>query len=224
MPRAGQAVNNLITLGISDIKDLSEFIEQYVLTPSLSDIYKVASQFIPQDQLMAIPGGQGLFGNILKPQDIRGDYEFEWVGSLQFQDEQQRSQQLLIFLNMVPQLGPILAQQGYQFNLPELLKMIWRYGLGERGLIDVVMPMPPPPPPGAMPGMGGGAPGMPGMGPPQGPGQPQGAPGGPGMPPGGAAPPPGPPGPPGPPQGQPGPAVPGLQPRLPGVANGMRRG
>ena len=222
MPRAGQAVNNLITLGMSDIQDVAELIEQEVLTPSLSDIYKVSSQFIPQDQLMAIPGGQGLFGNILKPQDLIGDYEFEWVGALQFQDEQQRAQQLLMFLNMVPQLAPLLGQQGYQFNLVELLKMIWRYGLGERGLLEVVTPLPPPPP--GMPGMGGAPPGMPGMGQP--PGMPQGAPGGPpggpgspGMPPGGpgGTPRPGPQGAP------PGPAVPGLAPRLPSVANGMRR-
>lgn len=141
MPRAGNAVNSLINLGMADIQDISELIEQEVLTPSLSDIYKVSTAFIPDHQLMKIPGGKGLFGSILKRADIIGDYEFEWVGSLQFQDESQRAQRLMIFLNLMPTLAPMLQQQGYQFDAPKLIKMIWRYGLGERGLSDVVVPM-----------------------------------------------------------------------------------
>lgn len=146
MPRAGGAVNNLVNLSLADIQDVSELIEQEVLTPSLGDIYKVASTFIPDHQLMRIPGGSAMYGantrsNIMKRTDIMGDYEFEWVGSLQFQDDAQRSQRLLIFLNMLPQLEPYLQQQGYTSNMVELVKMIWRYGLGERGLSDVVVPM-----------------------------------------------------------------------------------
>jgi hypothetical protein len=141
MPRAGNAVNSLINLGMADIQDISELIEQEVLTPSLSDIYKVSTAFIPDHQLMKIPGGKGLFGSILKRADIIGDYEFEWVGSLQFQDESQRAQRLMIFLNLMPTLAPMLQQQGYQFDAPKLIKMIWRYGLGERGLSEVVKPI-----------------------------------------------------------------------------------
>lgn len=145
MPRAGNAVNSLINLGMADIQDISELIEQEVLTPSLSDIYKVSSQFIPDQQLMRIPGGEALYNgfksSVIKRKDIIGDYEFEWVGSLQFQDESQRAQRLMIFLNLMPTLAPMLQQQGYMFNTVELVKMIWRYGLGERGLSDVVVQM-----------------------------------------------------------------------------------
>ncbi len=143
MPRSGQAVDSLINLSLADIQDLAEAIEQEVLTPGLSDIYKVAN-LIPDDQLMKIPGGTAFYGsgtqsNIIKKSDIIGDYEFEWVGSLQFQDEAQRAQRLMIFLNMIPTLAPALEQQGYTFNLPELIQMIWRTGLGERGLSKVVV-------------------------------------------------------------------------------------
>ena len=141
MPRAGGAVQSLITLGMADLQDVAELIEQEVLTPALSDIYKVASQFIPPDQLMKIPGGSSLHGNILKTSDIIGDYEFEWVGSLQSQDQEQRAQRSLIFLNLLPQLAPYLAQQGYAPNMVELVRMIWRDSLGERGLSDVVVPI-----------------------------------------------------------------------------------
>ncbi|MGL5936912.1 MAG: hypothetical protein ACRCZI_14955 [Cetobacterium sp.] len=143
MPRAGNAVNNLVSLAMADTQDLSELIEQEVLTPSLGDIYKVSVQFIPDDQLIRIPGGKSLTRNSssLKVEDIYGDYEFEWVGSLQFQDEQVRAQRMMIFLNMLPQLQPMLQQMGYGFNLVELIQNIWRYSLGERSLQKIILPL-----------------------------------------------------------------------------------
>jgi hypothetical protein len=144
MPRAGDAVNNLINLGMADIQDFAEAIEQEVLTPALSDIYKVA-QLIPDDQLMKIPGGNAFYAggslqsNAIKKKDITGDFEFEWIGSLQFQDDSARAQRLMIFLNLAPQLMPLLESQGYTFNLAELIQTIWRSGIGERSLSKVVI-------------------------------------------------------------------------------------
>lgn len=147
MPRSGEAVSSLINLGMADIQDIAEVIEQEILTPGLSDLYKVANM-IPDAQLMRIPGGQALYGaqdeiksNVIRKRDIIGDYEFEWVGSLQFQDEAARAQRLMIFLNMAPTLMPLLQQQGYTLNLPDLIQMIWRSGIGERGLSKVVVTM-----------------------------------------------------------------------------------
>lgn len=141
MPRAGNAVQSLITLGLADLQDVAELIEQEVLTPGLSDIYKVSRQFIPDDQLMKIPGGSSMHGDILKKADIIGDYEFEWIGSLQSQDDMQRAQRSLIFLNMLPQLDPMVAKQGYIFDVVALTQMIWRDNLGERGLADILIPL-----------------------------------------------------------------------------------
>ena len=141
MPRAGAAMNNLISLGLADVQDLAELAEQEVLTPGLSDIYAVSRDFIPQDQLLKIPGAKGSYGSILKPSDIFGEYEFEWIGSLQFQETAQRSQQLLVFLNMFPAIAPYLQQQGYAPDMVALVRMIWRYGLGERGLSDILVKM-----------------------------------------------------------------------------------
>jgi hypothetical protein len=150
MPRSGSAVMGLVNLGMADIKDMAQILEQDVLTKSLGDIYKVAARFIPDSQLIRIPGGQAIYGEnrstLLKKQDILGDYEFEWVGSLQFQDEQQRAQQLMIFLNLGPQMDAALNRQGYTLNWVELVQMIWRSGMGERGLSKVVIPLPPQPP------------------------------------------------------------------------------
>jgi hypothetical protein len=138
MPRAGGAVNNLVNLAMADTQDISELIEQEVLTPSLGDIYKVCMQFMPDEQLIRIPGGKSLG---MRKGDFAADYEFEWVGSLQFQDEQVRAQRMMIFLNMLPQLAPMLQQMGYGFNIVELIQNIWRYSLGERSLQKVVAPL-----------------------------------------------------------------------------------
>jgi len=143
MPRSGDAFSSMIALGMADIQDLAESIEQEVLTPGLSDIYKVAS-LIPDDQLMRIPNGMAVYGqdlksNVLRKKDIIGDFEFEWIGSLQFQDDAQRAQRLMIFLNMAPQLMPPLEAQGYTLNIPELVQTIWRSGIGERSLSKVVI-------------------------------------------------------------------------------------
>jgi len=146
MPRSGSAVSNLVNLAMADVQDLVELVEQEVLTPSLADIYKVSVKFIPDNQLMRIPGGKGLFqgktvSSIVRKEDILGDYEFEWVGSLQSQDEDERSQRLMIFLNLMmhPQMIQGLQQQGYVPDLVELVRQVWRSGMGERGLKDVVV-------------------------------------------------------------------------------------
>lgn len=148
MPRDGSSVNRLLDLSLADIQDISEVIEQEVLTPGLSDIYKVA-EMIPDEQLIKIPGGVALYAggsvqsNVIRKDDIVGDFEFEWVGSLQAQDEAQRAQHLMVLLNMFlqPTTQQILAQQGYTINFADLIQMIWRSGIGERGLSKVVVTM-----------------------------------------------------------------------------------
>lgn len=149
MPRSGQAVGQLLEMGMADVNDVAELIEQEVLTPGLGDIYKVSTQFIPSNQLLRIPGGQGIAssgketGSVLRLQDVLGDYEFDWIGSLQSQDQAARAQRTLIFLNLLsnPEMAQQLQAQGYAVNLVELIKTIWRDTLGERGLADIVLPL-----------------------------------------------------------------------------------
>lgn len=173
MPRAGFAVQDLINLGMADIQDVAEVIEQEILTPGLADVYRVSQLFIPQSQRMLIPGGKAFYegmdeaSSVMRMADILGDFEFEWVGALQFQGEAQRAQQLLMFANLMGQLEPQLSRQGKAVNWAELVPMIWRHGLGERGLDRVIVDIPQqptqPPQAGAMPGSptGGEAPGSP---------------------------------------------------------------
>src|SRR4030095_5275113 len=50
MPRAGFAVQDLINLGMADIQDVAEVIEQEILTTGLADVYRVSQLFIPEGQ------------------------------------------------------------------------------------------------------------------------------------------------------------------------------
>jgi hypothetical protein len=148
MPRSGSSVNNLIELSLADIKNMARLIEREVLTDGLYDIYKVSSQFIPDWQLMRIPGGVGLAssGNstqgILRKQDILGDYEFAWIGSIQSAENEEQTQKEMILFNLVtnPAVNQQLQQQGYAVNLAEFIRMLWHDSLGIRGLTDIVIP------------------------------------------------------------------------------------
>ena len=147
MPRAGGASLALIDLSMADIEDGAKLIESEVLTSALGDIYRV-SQLIPSSQLMLIPGGKALVADgsqsqILTSTDLKGSYAFDWVGTLQFQEQGQRSQQVMIFINMLmnPEMRGILQQQGYVPDMVELVQQTWRYVLGERGLNKVLVPI-----------------------------------------------------------------------------------
>jgi hypothetical protein len=146
MPRAGGAFSQMVSLGMADVQDIAEVLEQEVLTYALGDVYNVC-KFIPEDQLIKIPGGIATYGgkqsHTMYKDQLEGDFNFEWVGSLQFQDEARNAQQMMIFLNLLPQLAPMLEQQGFKFNLADLIQRIWRYALGQRGLNKVITPFTP---------------------------------------------------------------------------------
>lgn len=155
MPRSGGAVNNLLELQFVDIKTMAKLIEREVLTEGLYDIYKVSTQFIPDFQLMNIPGGVGLAtsGNttnsVLRKQDILGDYEFSWIGSIQSAENEEQVQKQMILFNLItnPMVAQQLQQQGYMVNIPEFIRMLWHDALGIRGLADIIIPAPQQPDP-----------------------------------------------------------------------------
>lgn len=178
MPRAGFAVNTLVNLGMADVQDIAKLLESEVLTPGLSDVHSTV-QFIPDTQMMLIPGAQTSWGgqqsSIVKKENLNGAYDFEWIGSEQYQDESQRAERVMTFLQLVsnPVILQSLMQSGIQPNFRELLQMTWRYVLGERSLDKIFTPLQQQP----LPTQAVGGPAQPATPPPQSPGaQPQGRP------------------------------------------------
>lgn len=146
MPRAGFAVSSMMTMALADTKDVARAIEEEILSPVLGDIYNLTMEFIPKRQLIKIPRTQQMIGRKMTKKDLHGDFEFNWVGSLQMQDYQMRATRLL---ELMKQLGPLsqtiaqdLQAKGKQINWMTILKRLWRYGLGEQGADSVIEDIP----------------------------------------------------------------------------------
>ncbi|KKM92967.1 hypothetical protein LCGC14_1213310, partial [marine sediment metagenome] len=68
--------------------------------------------------------------------------EFAWVGSIQTQEFQIRSQRLVSLLDTIgkygEQIGRDLQIKNKQINWTAILKRLWRDGLGERGADSII--------------------------------------------------------------------------------------
>lgn len=149
MPRAGFAANRLLDVALVDVEDISDTVEQEVLTPGLSDVYHVMLESIPDKQLIKIPNKNPNLIKAYKRKDLYGDYSFSWIGSLGFQDTELRANkftqlfQVLFNPNILQLLLQQLAQQGMTIDIVGLLNTYYSYGIGERGLGDLIIPMTP---------------------------------------------------------------------------------
>lgn len=164
LPRAGFAVTSLINLGMADVKDVAEILEQELLSPMLSDLHRLTVAFVPRSQLIRVPGTEAYPPRTMSVEDLYGDWVFRWVGSQQAAANEIRSQKLLAGAQLLAKVEPLLQQKGYTVNWPDLVKMVWRDGMGERGLHNIVVPIPPGTAvaPGAQQGGGGQQGGSPG--------------------------------------------------------------
>lgn len=142
MPRAGFAVSSLINLSLADIKDAAQVIEDCILTPLLGDLYRLTVEYADPQQIVKIPGTQDWPARKFRVSDLVGDWDFQWVGSLQSQDMQVKSQRMVAVLAMLGKIGPVmltdLQMRGKRLNWEAILKRVWRDGLGERGLDKII--------------------------------------------------------------------------------------
>jgi hypothetical protein len=147
MPRAGFAVSSMMNLAMADIKDAAQTFEDELLTPVMGDLFANTVLYVPDDQKFRIPGTKDFPGRTLTPMDLAGDYDFRWVGSLQSQDMQVRSQRLITTLQVLGKMAPTvqqdLAGKGKKVNWEALYKRVWRDGLGERGADNIIIDMTP---------------------------------------------------------------------------------
>lgn len=146
MPRAGFAVSSMLNMSMADIRDAAKSLEDDLFTPMLNDLYALTVEFVPANQLIHIPGTHDFPAKTLRRSDLEGNWSFIWVGSIQAQDYQEKSQRLVSLLSilskLLPVIGPQLQAQGKQINWLLLFKRIWREGLGERGIENVIQDIP----------------------------------------------------------------------------------
>jgi len=103
--------------------------------------------FVPPEQVFRIPGTKDYPGRSVNAGQLSGDYDFRWVGSLQSQDMQVRSQRLVTTLQVLGKMAPTvsadLAAKGKKVHWEALYKRVWRDGLGERGADNIIIDMTP---------------------------------------------------------------------------------
>jgi hypothetical protein len=141
LPRAGMAVQNLISLGLADITDVATIIETEILTPMMADLHRLTLAFVPPSQVMQIPGTQGYQAQSITVETIAGNWSFNWVGAQQLQAMTTKASQLLGFFANLSKVAPQLEQQGWAIKWGPFAKRVWRDALGERGVEDIVVPI-----------------------------------------------------------------------------------
>lgn len=141
LPRAGMAVQNLISLGLADITDVATIIETEILTPMMHELHRLTLAFVPPSQVMQIPGTQGYQAQTITVESIAGNWSFNWVGAQQLQAMTSKAGQMLNFYANLSKIAPQLEQQGWGIKWGPLTKRVWRDALGERGVEDIVVPI-----------------------------------------------------------------------------------
>lgn len=143
MPRGNAGVSSMLSMSLSDIRDVARSIEEDILGPALPDIMSLTTEFIPSRQLIKIPKTADFAGGSFFKTKFEGDFDLNWVGSLQSQDNQGRAQRMMEFLKnlapVMPQVMAELQQKGKTINFAAMFKRMWRLGLGEYGADSLIV-------------------------------------------------------------------------------------
>lgn len=149
MPRSGAIGGSLLNLAMADQEYAANVEEEELLTPGLADVYHMLVTVVPPSQIFRIPGRGRDALRVLSQAEALGEYSFLWQGNLAYESTQERAAKLMQFAGML--LQPALMQElayelgmmGQKIDFAQLFKMVYTYGLGERGLGEIVADMSP---------------------------------------------------------------------------------
>jgi hypothetical protein len=123
----------------TDLKDEVEDIELDVLIPLMEMAHCLGQQYQDQDLQLATAGGL----IIVKPEDLVGQFGFQWLASSQSMNQQQRAQQAMQLLQMMQPMVPMFMQLGYKYDPTKLITRIAKEGMGFRDFDSVLSQMGP---------------------------------------------------------------------------------
>lgn len=124
-------MSSMISQGSMPMTQIIEDLEEQFGEPLLEMSYSIIQQFMNEKIMLRILGRRGapLLQKEVGIEDIIGNYEFNWLGSIASKNRQILGQQMINFLNIARGLPPDVLQQ---LNWPWLVKKIWTEGLGLR--------------------------------------------------------------------------------------------
>lgn len=138
---------------MNPLQDMIEDIEASTMVELMAMSVGYGQQFRTEAILDQLAGGT----ISVSPNDIAGSFVYAYLASSQAASQQQRAQQALTLLQVLPNMVPLLQAVGKIADPEPLLRRIFSDGFGFRGFEDFIKPMPPQP-------MLPGAPGTPGAG------------------------------------------------------------
>lgn len=125
----------------TEMQDQVEDIELEVLIPLMEMVHKLGQQY--QDKEISIATAGGIV--TVRPDDLVGQFGFQWLASSQASNQQQRAQQAMTLLQMLQAYIPYFQQIGYKYDPVPLIKRIAKDGMGFRDFDGVLTQMPQPP-------------------------------------------------------------------------------
>ena len=120
--------------------DLFNFIEQVAteaLGPFAAQTHALIQQNISDDAVIRITGklaNEWIF-KVITPNDIVGNYDFKWIGSIQAEAQSVRTQQMMNLLKILPMIPP---NAGVRMNWQNFIIRILKDGFDMKNVEEVV--------------------------------------------------------------------------------------
>lgn len=124
---------------LNPLQDMTEDMEVNVMVPLMEMTMGYGNQFRTEDVLDELAGEQINVG--LK--DIAGDFVYTYLASSQAANQQQRAQQAMTLLQILPSVQPLLIQNQKMADPEPLLKRLFSDGFGFRGFDEFIKPVSP---------------------------------------------------------------------------------
>lgn len=142
-PRGSAAVSQLVAMAGADIVDAAKTIEEECLTPTLQDLYDLTCAFVPDVQIVQIPGAEQYKPMTTTMAELFGGWRFKWAGASRYQDKQADAQQAMAYVQNLMRQADVLHQQGWKIDWGTMNRLFWKDILGERRLAEVIQQMTP---------------------------------------------------------------------------------
>lgn len=120
--------------------DLYNFIEQIsseALNPFAAQTHSLIQQNISDDAVIKITGklANEWIYRVVTPDDINGNYDFKWIGSIQAESQSVKTQQMLQLLKIMPMIPPTA---GVNINWQNFIIRLLKDGFSMKNVEEVV--------------------------------------------------------------------------------------
>lgn len=131
--QAQMAINEWQT----DVYNFLEQISNEALGPLASQTHALIQQNISDDAVIRVTGklANEWIYKVITPDDIAGNYEFKWIGSIQAETQSVRTQQMLNLLKILPMIP---KEAGINLNWQNFMVRVLKDGFDLRNIEEII--------------------------------------------------------------------------------------